>query len=52
MATMIDFAHPLAAKVLFAGAGYTALVNNAGIIRREDAITHPKPIWTPSSTPI
>lgn len=40
MATMIDFADPLAAKELFAGAGYTALVNNAGIIRREDAVTH------------
>lgn len=42
---LIDFADPLAAKGIFDGAGYTLLVNNAGIIRREDAVTHSEADW-------
>lgn len=41
----IDFADPMAAQGIFAGAGYTLLVNNAGIIRREDAVSHSEADW-------
>lgn len=41
----IDFADPLAARDIFAGAGYSLLVNNAGIIRREDAVSHSEADW-------
>lgn len=41
----LDFADPLAARDVFAGAGYTALVNNAGIIRRADAVDHSEADW-------
>lgn len=41
----IDFADPLAARDLFDGTGYTLLVNNAGIIRRAEAVDHPEPDW-------
>ena len=44
-ALLIDFADPLAAQGIFADAGYTLLVNNAGIIRREDAVTHSEADW-------
>lgn len=42
---VLDFADPMAAQDLFAGAGYNALVNNAGIIRRADAIEHSEADW-------
>lgn len=42
---LIDFADPLAARDIFAGAGHTLLVNNAGIIRREDAVRHSEADW-------
>lgn len=42
---LIDFADPLAARDVFAGTGYTLLVNNAGIIRREDAVSHSESDW-------
>ena len=42
---LIDFADPLAARDVFAGQGYTLLVNNAGIIRREDAALHSEADW-------
>jgi 2-deoxy-D-gluconate 3-dehydrogenase len=41
----IDFADPLAASGLFEGAGYTLLVNNAGIIRRAEAADHSEADW-------
>lgn len=41
----IDFADPLAARDIFADADYSLLVNNAGIIRREDAVTHSEADW-------
>lgn len=41
----IDFADPLAARDIFAGTGYSLLVNNAGIIRREDAVSHSEADW-------
>ncbi|SDD99593.1 2-deoxy-D-gluconate 3-dehydrogenase [Paracoccus isoporae] len=41
----IDFADPMAATDNFAGEGYTLLVNNAGIIRREDAVSHSEADW-------
>ena len=41
----IDFADPLAARDVFKGAGYSLLVNNAGIIRRDDAVTHSEADW-------
>ncbi|KGJ02738.1 2-deoxy-D-gluconate 3-dehydrogenase [Paracoccus halophilus] len=42
---LIDFADPLAARDIFADAGYSLLVNNAGIIRREDAVSHSEADW-------
>ncbi|WP_299912801.1 2-dehydro-3-deoxy-D-gluconate 5-dehydrogenase KduD [uncultured Paracoccus sp.] len=42
---VLDFADPMAARDVFAAAGYTLLVNNAGIIRREDAVTHSEADW-------
>lgn len=42
---LIDFADPMAAQGIFAGMGYNLLVNNAGIIRREDAISHSEADW-------
>lgn len=41
----IDFADPLAARDIFADADYSLLVNNAGIIRREDAVSHSEADW-------
>ena len=38
-------AEALAAQGIFADAGYTLLVNNAGIIRRENAVTHSEADW-------
>lgn len=42
---LIDFADPMAAGDVLAGAGYTLLVNNAGIIRRADAVDHSEADW-------
>ncbi|SLN24037.1 2-dehydro-3-deoxy-D-gluconate 5-dehydrogenase [Aquimixticola soesokkakensis] len=42
---LLDFADPMAARDSFAGAGYTLLVNNAGIIRREDSTDYSEADW-------
>ncbi len=42
---LLDFADPMVAQDVFTGAGYTLLINNAGIIRREDAVTHSEADW-------
>jgi 2-deoxy-D-gluconate 3-dehydrogenase len=41
----LDFADPMAAKDAFAGEGYSILVNNAGIIRRDDSLTFSEEDW-------
>ncbi|MDQ7261432.1 2-dehydro-3-deoxy-D-gluconate 5-dehydrogenase KduD [Paracoccus sp. PS-1] len=41
----IDFADPMAARDLFAGADYSILVNNAGIIRRADSLDFTEADW-------
>lgn len=41
----LDFADPMAAKDAFAGEGYSILVNNAGIIRREDSLNFSEEDW-------
>lgn len=42
---LLDFADPMAARDAFAGAGYSILVNNAGIIRREDSVDFGEADW-------
>ena len=42
---LLDFADPMAAKEVFKGAGYSLLVNNAGIIRRADSIEYSEEDW-------
>ena len=42
---ILDLADPMAAKDLFAGAGYSILVNNAGIIRRNDSVDFTEEDW-------
>lgn len=42
---LLDFADPMAATGLFAGAGYDILVNNAGIIRRADSVDFSEEDW-------
>jgi 2-deoxy-D-gluconate 3-dehydrogenase len=42
---LLDFADPFAARDAFAGAGYSILVNNAGIIRREDSVDFSEAVW-------
>ncbi|MCQ2002585.1 2-dehydro-3-deoxy-D-gluconate 5-dehydrogenase KduD [Rhizobium sp. NRK18] len=42
---LIDFADPLAARDIFKDAGFDLLVNNAGIIRREDAVNFSEQDW-------
>jgi 2-deoxy-D-gluconate 3-dehydrogenase len=42
---ILDFADPMAAREIFAGAGYSILVNNAGIIRREDSLDYTEADW-------
>lgn len=42
---LLDFADPMAAREVFAGAGFTILVNNAGIIRREDSVDFTEADW-------
>ncbi|MBL8562855.1 MAG: 2-dehydro-3-deoxy-D-gluconate 5-dehydrogenase KduD [Gemmobacter sp.] len=41
----LDFADPMAARDIFAGAGYSILVNNAGIIRRADSLDFTEDDW-------
>ncbi len=41
----LDFADPMAGQGVFAGQGYTILVNNAGIIRRHDSVDFPEDDW-------
>ncbi|MBE9638487.1 2-dehydro-3-deoxy-D-gluconate 5-dehydrogenase KduD [Salipiger mangrovisoli] len=42
---LLDFADPMAAKDVFKEAGYTLLVNNAGIIRRADSVEYSEADW-------
>ncbi|MER0239533.1 2-dehydro-3-deoxy-D-gluconate 5-dehydrogenase KduD [Fulvimarina sp. MAC8] len=42
---ILDFADPMAATSLFDGAGFDLLVNNAGIIRREDSTEFSEADW-------
>ncbi|WP_375173466.1 2-dehydro-3-deoxy-D-gluconate 5-dehydrogenase KduD [Pseudooceanicola sp.] len=42
---ILDFADPMAAQGVFDGAGYSILVNNAGIIRREDSLHFTETDW-------
>lgn len=41
----LDFADPMAAKDVFKGQGISILVNNAGIIRREDSVDYSEDDW-------
>ncbi|WP_434096042.1 2-dehydro-3-deoxy-D-gluconate 5-dehydrogenase KduD [Thioclava kandeliae] len=41
----LDFADPFAARDVFAGAEYSLLVNNVGIIRRADSVDFPEEDW-------
>jgi 2-deoxy-D-gluconate 3-dehydrogenase len=41
----LDFADPMAAKDIFKGAGISILVNNAGIIRRDDSVDYSESDW-------
>lgn len=41
----LDFADPMAAAAVFDGAGYSILVNNAGIIRRDDCLDFSEADW-------
>lgn len=41
----LDFADPMAASGVFAGAGYDILINNAGIIRRDDSVDFTESDW-------
>lgn len=43
--TILDFADPMAAKETFDGAEFDLLVNNAGIIRREDSVDFAEADW-------
>ena len=42
---ILDFADPMAARDIFTDAGYSILVNNAGIIRREDSLRYSEADW-------
>lgn len=44
-ALALDFADPMAARDVFAGAGFSILVNNAGIIRRADSVDFSETDW-------
>ncbi|MBU2867261.1 2-dehydro-3-deoxy-D-gluconate 5-dehydrogenase KduD [Pacificibacter marinus] len=41
----LDFADPMAAKNVFTGQGISILVNNAGIIRRDDSVDYSEEDW-------
>lgn len=42
---LVNFADPMAGQGLFAGQGYDILINNAGIIRRADALDFSESDW-------
>jgi len=42
---LLDFADPMAAKDVFKDAGISILVNNAGIIRRDDSVDYSEADW-------
>ncbi|MBB3988247.1 2-deoxy-D-gluconate 3-dehydrogenase [Sagittula marina] len=42
---ILDFADPMAAQNTFVDQGFTILVNNAGIIRREDSVDYSEADW-------
>jgi 2-deoxy-D-gluconate 3-dehydrogenase len=42
---LLDFADPAAAQDIFEGQGFSILVNNAGIIRREDSVDFTESDW-------
>lgn len=42
---LLDFADPMGAKDVFKNAGYSLLVNNAGIIRRADSVDYSEEDW-------
>ncbi|NDW02149.1 2-dehydro-3-deoxy-D-gluconate 5-dehydrogenase KduD [Salipiger sp. PrR002] len=42
---LLDFADPMAARDVFTDAGYSLLVNNAGIIRRADSTDYSEDDW-------
>ncbi|MGA0542183.1 2-dehydro-3-deoxy-D-gluconate 5-dehydrogenase KduD [Neotabrizicola sp. VNH66] len=44
-ALALDFADPMAARDVFMGAGFSILVNNAGIIRRADSVDFTEADW-------
>lgn len=44
-ALTLDFADPMAARDVFDGAGYSILVNNAGMIRRADSVDYTEADW-------
>ncbi|NTT87853.1 2-dehydro-3-deoxy-D-gluconate 5-dehydrogenase KduD [Tabrizicola fusiformis] len=44
-ALALDFADPMAARDVFAGTGFSILVNNAGIIRRADSVDFSEADW-------
>lgn len=41
----LDFVNPMAGQDIFAGQGYSILVNNAGIIRRDDSLAFTEADW-------
>ncbi|MGJ8609553.1 MAG: 2-dehydro-3-deoxy-D-gluconate 5-dehydrogenase KduD [Octadecabacter sp.] len=42
---LLDFADPMAARDVFQNAGISILVNNAGIIRRDDSVDYSEADW-------
>ena len=42
---LVDFTDPMAGQSLFADQGFDILINNAGIIRRNDAVDFTEPDW-------
>lgn len=42
---LVDFADPMAGQSLFSGQGFDILINNAGIIRRNDAVDFTESDW-------
>lgn len=42
---LLDFTDPMAARDVFDGAGYSILINNAGIIRRDDSVDYTEADW-------
>jgi 2-deoxy-D-gluconate 3-dehydrogenase len=42
---LVDFTDPMAGQTLFEGKGIDILINNAGIIRRDDSVTFSEADW-------